>query len=41
MNKKQLINSMKDEEIIKALTWTRNGDVENLPAVEMLDEFLP
>ena len=41
MDKKQLINSMKDEEIIKALTWTRNGDVEDLPAVEMLDEFLP
>ena len=41
MDKKQLINSMKDEEVIKALTWTRNGDVEDFPAVEMLDEFLP
>ena len=41
MDKKQLINSMKDEQIIKALTWTRNGDVEDFPAVKMLDEFLP
>lgn len=40
MNKKQLINSMSNGEIIKALTWTRNGDVEDFPAVQMLDEFL-
>lgn len=41
MNKNQLINSMSDGNIIKALTWTRNGDVEDFPAVQMLDEFLP
>jgi hypothetical protein len=41
MSQNQLINSMKDEQIIKALTWTRNGDVEDFPAVKMLDEFLP
>ncbi len=41
MNKNQLINSMTDGKIIKALTWTRNGDVEDLPVVQMLDEFLP
>ena len=41
MNKNQLVNSMKDGQIIKALTWTRNGDVEDFPAVQMLDEFLP
>ena len=41
MRKNQLINSMKDGDLIKALTWTRNGDVEDLPAIQMLDEFLP
>ncbi len=41
INKNQLINSLSNGEIIKALTWTRNGEVEDLPAVQMLDEFLP
>lgn len=41
MTENQLINSMKDGNIIQSLTWTKNGDVEGLPAVEMLESMLP
>ena len=41
MTENQLINSMKDGNIIQSLTWTKNGDVEGFPAVEMLESMLP